>query len=133
MTEVLRIDRPAAHEHVELWTLSLPEQRNPISGEAMAEAFHKHTRRVDRDPETRCVVLTGAGSAFSSGGNVQDMRDRVGMFAGGVWSQRTGYRHVIHRIPTAMYECETPFVAAVNGPAVGAGCDLSLMCDLRVD
>lgn len=132
MSDVLRIDRVEGRDHVELWTLDLPEQRNPLSGTEMAAAFQEHTRRVDRDHEVRCVVLTGAGPAFSSGGNVREMKERTGMFAGGVWAQRTGYRHGIQRIPIAMHDCETPFVAAVNGPAVGAGCDLALMCDLRV-
>jgi enoyl-CoA hydratase/carnithine racemase len=132
MGNVLRIEQPAGHRHVELWTLDLPEQRNPISGEEMAAEFQVHTRRVDRDPEVRSVVLTGAGSAFSSGGNLRDMREKAGMFSGGVWAQRTGYRHGIQQIPLSMYACETPFVAAVNGPAVGAGCDLALMCDVRL-
>lgn len=132
MSTVLRIERPSGVDHVELWTLDIPEQRNPISGQEMAEAFDDHTRRVDASADVRCVVLTGAGPAFSAGGNIRDMQDRRGMFAGGTWQQRTAYRHGIQRIPMAMYACETPFVAAVNGPAVGAGCDLTLMCDLRV-
>lgn len=129
MTDPLRIDRSGS---VETWTIDLPDQRNPISGPEVVSAFIDHTARVDRDPDVRCVVLTGAGSAFSAGGNVREMADRTGMFAGDPYSLRNGYRHGIQQIPLAMRDCEVPFVAAVNGPAVGAGCDLAMMCDLRI-
>jgi len=130
--DVLTTQKAEGHPHVELWTLNLPEQRNPISGQEMVEAFREHTARVDADPDVRCVVLTGAGPAFSAGGNVHDMRDKRGMFDGPVFTQRGNYRHGIQQIPLVMQECEVPFVAAVNGPAIGAGNDLVLMCDLRV-
>jgi len=129
--DVLRIERDHT-PHVETWTLDLPDQRNPISGPDVVAALVDHLERVDADTDVRCVVLTGAGSAFSAGGNVRDMEERRGMFGGSPWELRNGYRHGIQQIPLAMARCETPFVAAVNGPAVGAGCDLTLMCDLRI-
>lgn len=129
MTDALLIEREG---QVETWTINLPHLRNPISEPEIVQAFVDNAARVDEDLDVRCVILTGAGSAFSSGGNVRDMADRSGMFSGGPWEQRNGYRHGIQRIPLALYACETPFIAAVNGPAVGAGCDLTLMCDLRI-
>ncbi|GAA2341892.1 crotonase/enoyl-CoA hydratase family protein [Saccharopolyspora halophila] len=129
MTDVLLVERA---EHVETWTINLPDQRNPISSEEMIEAFEVNARRVQQDLDVRCIVLTGAGKAFSAGGNVTDMREKQGMFAGNPWQMRNGYRDGIQRIPLALAECEVPLVAAVNGPAVGAGCDLAMMCDLRV-
>lgn len=132
MSDVLRVERADDTPHVETWTLDLPDQRNPISGTDMVEALVANLARVDGDTDVRCVVLTGAGKAFSAGGNVRDMEDRQGMFGGSPWELRNGYRHGIQQIPLAMARCETPVVAAVNGPAVGAGCDLTLMCDLRI-
>ena len=80
----------------------------------------------------RAVVLTGEGTAFCAGGNVKDMRDRTGMFAGDPMDQADAYRKGIQRIPRAIYSLNVPIIAAVNGPAVGAGCDLATMCDIRI-
>jgi enoyl-CoA hydratase/carnithine racemase len=78
------------------------------------------------------LIVTGAGSAFCAGGNVKDMRDKKGI-AGGTPNQiREGYRGGIQRIPLALYNLDVPTIAAVNGPAIGAGCDLACMCDIRI-
>ncbi|MGN7225439.1 crotonase/enoyl-CoA hydratase family protein [Dietzia maris] len=119
-------------DHIETWTLNLPDVRNPISDPAIVDAICERVAVVNADHDVRAVVLTGAGSAFSAGGNVKDMVDRAGMFGGSPYELRDGYRQGIQRIPRALYHCEVPVVAAVNGPAVGAGCDLAVMCDLRV-
>lgn len=117
---------------VETWTLNRPDQRNLISEPDMIAALEDAVQSVNKDPDIRVVILTGAGTAFSSGGNVKHMRDRAGMFAGTPAELRQGYRHGIQRIPRALYHCEVPIIAAVNGAAIGAGCDLVLMCDLRI-
>ncbi|MEV8223205.1 crotonase/enoyl-CoA hydratase family protein [Dietzia maris] len=119
-------------DHIETWTLNLPDVRNPISDPAIVDAICERVAVANADHDVRAVVLTGAGSAFSAGGNVKDMVDRAGMFGGSPYELRDGYRQGIQRIPRALYHCEVPVVAAVNGPAVGAGCDLAVMCDLRV-
>jgi enoyl-CoA hydratase/carnithine racemase len=112
-------------------TLNEPATRNAISP-AIVDALVGHCQRINRDMSVSCVVLTGAGKGFSSGGNVKEMRDRTGLFGGIPAEIRRGYQHGIQRIPMAMYELEVPSIAAVNGHAVGAGCDLSLMCDIRI-
>lgn len=112
-------------------TLNEPETRNAIS-EAIIEALVGHVERINRDMQVRCVIVTGAGAGFSSGGNVKQMRDREGMFGTKPVDIRRGYWYGIQRIPMAMYSLEVPAIAAVNGAAVGAGCDLSMMCDIRL-
>ncbi|MEE2030637.1 crotonase/enoyl-CoA hydratase family protein [Rhodococcus chondri] len=114
------------------WTVNLPEARNPISGDEVVDRLVELVDEANNDPETRVVILTGAGTAFSAGGNVKDMADRKGMFGGAPYALRDGYRRGIQRLPKAIYHCEVPIIAAVNGPAVGAGCDLAMMCDMRV-
>ena len=113
-------------------TLNRPETRNPISDGDTIEALEDAVLKINRDHTIRAVVLTGVGTAFSSGGNVKHMQDREGMFGGTPAQLREGYRNGIQRIPRALYHCEVPTIAAVNGPAIGAGCDLALMCDMRI-
>lgn len=113
-------------------TLNRPETRNPISDPDMIAAIEDACARINRDGSVRVLILTGAGSAFSSGGNVKHMRDREGMFGGTPAAIRDGYRNGIQRIPLALWNVEVPAIAAVNGPAIGAGCDLACMCDLRI-
>lgn len=118
--------------NVVTWTINLPDMRNPISGDDVVDRLVELADEANNDIDTRVVILTGAGSAFSAGGNVKDMQDRKGMFAGAPHALREGYRRGIQRLPKAIYHCEVPIIAAVNGPAVGAGCDIAMMCDMRI-
>jgi enoyl-CoA hydratase/carnithine racemase len=78
------------------------------------------------------MILTGAGPAFSSGGNLKTIRDTMGTGLGEPSMSRYAYRDSIQRIPLALYNLEVPVIAAVNGPAYGAGNDLTCMCDIRI-
>lgn len=129
MGQPLRIDRTDA---TVVLTLDRPETRNPISDIDMIEQLEIAVADINDDRSVRAVILTGAGTAFCSGGNVKQMRARQGMFGGGPAELRQNYRHGIQRIPRALWGCEVPIIGAVNGPAIGAGCDLALLCDLRI-
>lgn len=118
--------------HVVTMTLDRHETRNAISDDEMIDAIEAACEKINADQSVRVAIITGAGSAFSSGGNVKDMRDKKGMFGGTGRELRDGYRHGIQRIPLAVHGLEVPIIAAVNGPAIGAGCDLTMMCDMRI-
>lgn len=113
-------------------TLNRPETRNAITDQDMVDALIDACARAQRDTAVRVVILTGAGPAFCSGGNVKHMREKSGMFAGDAGEIREAYRSGIQRLPMALYELDVPTIAAVNGPAYGAGCDLTTMCDIRI-
>ena len=113
-------------------TLNRPDERNAISETAHSQEIADFCAAMTRDASVRAIVLTGAGKAFCAGGNVKHMRDKAGMFGGSPFEIRNRYRTGIQMIPTALYELEVPVVAAVNGPAIGAGLDLACMCDVRV-
>ncbi len=113
-------------------TLNQPDIRNAISDPAMIEAILAALDRLDRDGHVQVAILTGAGTAFSSGGNVKKMGASGGLADGLPVRTRYNYRTGIQRIPLAFEALEVPVIAAVNGPAIGAGCDLACMCDLRI-
>ncbi len=112
--------------------LNSPHTRNALSEPSQMEELVELCRRVRSDRAIKAVVLTGEGTAFCAGGNVKDMRERGGIFAGSPYEVRDSYRTTIQRIPLALYELDVPVVAAINGPAIGAGLDLACMCDVRI-
>lgn len=112
-------------------TLDRPDARNAYS-DGMIDSLIAALDAAEADPSVRCVVLTGAGSAFSAGGDLKAMRDKTGMFAGGPAALRARYIARIQQIPRRMARRTLPVIAAINGPAIGAGLDLACMCDLRI-
>lgn len=118
-------------QRIAIVTLNNPDQRNPLDAD-MVQGLIDAVEAINRDSEISCVVLAANGPAFCGGGNVKEMRDRTGLFAGTPADMRRGYIHGIQRVPLAMYGLEVPSIAAVNGPAVGAGCDLAMMCDIKI-
>ena len=113
-------------------TINRPESRNPLGEEGDGELFAEVAARINADREVRCVILTGAGTAFSAGGNVKAMRERSGAFAGAGVHIRERYRNGIHRIVRSLWGLETPLIAAVNGPAIGLGNDVACLADMRI-
>lgn len=113
-------------------TLNLPEIGNAISDQETVDALVSAFERINRDPSVRVAVLTGKGKIFSAGGNLQKMGEPGELGGGTPPESRTGYRIGIQRIPLVIQTLEVPLIAAVNGAAIGAGCDLACMCDMRI-
>jgi 2-(1,2-epoxy-1,2-dihydrophenyl)acetyl-CoA isomerase len=118
--------------HVEIWTLDRADRLNALPDLEDGEAFAAACEAVNADREVRCVVLTGAGRAFSAGGDLKAMQQRRDLFAGSGAEIRERYRRVVHRIVRSLYGLEVPLVAAVNGPAMGLGCDIAGLADIRI-
>ena len=125
----IRFEEKGAVAHL---TLNRPDIRNAITDETMIHEIVDVCRHVQNNKTIKVLIVTGAGSAFSAGGNVKDMQNKQGMFSGNPEQLRNNYRKGIQRIPLALYYLDVPTIAAVNGPAIGAGCDLACMCDIRI-
>lgn len=117
--------------HVQWLYLNSPENGNAL-GEELIESFVRTLRISDADPNIRCIVLSGRGKHFCTGGDVKKMRQKSGMFFGEPNQLRLNYQRGIQQIPIAMEALSTPVIAMVHGAAIGAGLDLACMCDLRV-
>jgi enoyl-CoA hydratase/carnithine racemase len=113
-------------------TLDDPDARNALSTFEQWRELVQAIDRVQADMSVKCLILTGAGTAFCAGGNVKDMQAKIGIASGDAYRIREGYRTGIQQIPLAMARLDVPAIAAVNGPAIGAGCDLACMCDIRI-
>lgn len=119
-------------DRVAVLTLNRHDLRNALTGSHLIEDIVATTEWVNHCNEVSVLVITGAGSSFSAGGNIRDMANRSGDFAGDVAECADHYRKGIQRIPLAMQAVEVPIIAAVNGPAIGAGFDLANMADIRI-
>jgi enoyl-CoA hydratase/carnithine racemase len=105
--------------------LDRPDVLNAFDSE-MIDELNTALERAHEDDSVYVVLLTGAGRGFCSGADVSDMggeRDRT---------ESTVRLFKVQNVVRKLYHGEKPTVAAVNGPALGAGCDFALGCDLRV-
>ena len=123
----LRIDN-----HIAVVTMNSPQTRNALSSDAQYAAIEDVCRRLSQDRGIRAAVWTGAGQAFCAGGDIKAMLARTQDPELEPVDDRYHYKEGIHRIPAALYYLEVPVIAAVNGPAIGAGLDLACMCDIRI-
>lgn len=113
-------------------TMNRPDTRNAISDADAIDALSACCNDANRDPSIRVLILTGAGTVFSSGGNIKAMRAFAESGNHDPATIRDSYRNGIQRIALAFQQLEVPVIAAINGPAIGAGVDLACMCDLRI-
>ena len=129
MSDLISTERRGA---VLVMTLNRPERLNALPDLGDGEAFASVCESVNADPSVRCVVITGAGRAFSAGGDLKAMKERRDLFEGSGAEIRERYRRVVHRIVRSLYGLEVPLIAAVNGPAMGLGCDIAGLADIRI-
>lgn len=120
------------HGAIQTWTINVPDAGNAITGVDLIAAVEAAVDAANADTGVGAIILTGSGRIFSAGGNVKEMADRRGLFGADPLDQRYGYIDGIQRIPRALGRLEVPLIAAVNGAAIGAGCDLAAMCDIRI-
>ena len=118
--------------HIATLTLNRPESMNALGQAGDGDAFAAACDAINGDSNIRCAILTGAGRAFSAGGDVKAMQNRTGNFAGSPTDIADGYRNNIHRILRALYNLRVPLIAAINGPAIGLGGDLACLADMRI-
>ena len=112
--------------------LDRDDVRNALTGTHLLDDIIRVCEWINRTPEVGALILSGMGKAFSAGGNIKDMQQKKGMFGGDAIQIQDSYRHGIQTMTTQVYRLEVPVIAAVNGAAVGAGMDLSCMCDIRI-
>jgi enoyl-CoA hydratase/carnithine racemase len=116
-------------DYIATITLNRPEAMNALTRELYAE-LEQAFRKAHADPETRCVILTGEGRAFCSGDDVKQIM--LGEQRDSTVQRLRDVRPRPTPAAMAVLECDKPVIAAVNGPAVGWGMDLTLFCDIRI-
>ncbi len=125
MSDVVLVDRS---DGVLTLTLNRPEALNALTVEAMA-LLADRLEGAAADPGVRAVVITGAGTAFSAGGDIGFLKE-IGRMA----PERV--RDVVYgtfqRVPRLIRSMDKPVIAAVNGAAMGAGCEIAIACDFRI-
>jgi enoyl-CoA hydratase/carnithine racemase len=108
-------------------TLNRPKYRNAFSPD-MLENWAEALKKSQRDPEIHAVILTGEGKSFCAGGDIKNfMSPDLNP-----WSMKTFLQEKVHPVAHAVEKLDKPLIAAINGPAYGAGMDMALMCDMRI-
>ncbi|WP_426954321.1 enoyl-CoA hydratase-related protein [Muricoccus radiodurans] len=124
--------RESQHGSILMLEMDAPEDRNALSWPSQCDEFIEACRRVNADRGVKVVILTGTGNSFCSGGNVKHMRSHEGFMAGSIEEIEERYRSTLQQVALSLHGLEVPLIAAVNGPAMGAGLDIACMCDVRI-
>jgi len=114
-------------ENIATITLNRPEARNALDQKLISE-FKQAIEDIRKDKEIRVVVITGAGTAFCSGVDISILAPLQGMLSSELREFIRGWQKVFN----SLEDMEKPIIAAVNGHAIGGGCDLALACDIRI-
>lgn len=119
--KTIRIER---RDRVLILTLDLPDTLNAVDA-TMHEELARVFRDADADPDSDVIVITGAGRAFSAGGDIESMQDSIDhpeLFETVVFEAK--------RIVFSLLDCEKPIIAKINGHAMGLGATIALFCDI---
>ncbi len=122
MTDLL-VERHEAHASL---TLNRPEKRNALSV-ALRDEISDALDALAHDEHMKCVVITGSGSVFSAGFDLNEFTRAADddVFGRELWASSDRYHDTVLRFPL-------PIIAAINGPALAGGFDLAILCDLRI-
>jgi enoyl-CoA hydratase len=115
-------------EHIGILTLTIPQKLNALSV-AVGEAFQEQVSEIAKNSKLRALILTGEGSAFSAGGDLQFLDDRASSTPSENSAEMLRY---YDRFLSLRRNIRVPIIAALNGSAVGAGLVLAMTCDMRV-
>jgi enoyl-CoA hydratase/carnithine racemase len=121
-------------DRIAILTMNRPDSRNAIGTHQDCDDFIAALDAAQSDAGVSCIILTGAGSVFSAGGNLKAIRDRngIGPLNEPPDSTRANYRRGVQRVSERLWNCEVPMIAAINGHAIGLGLDLACLCDIRI-
>ncbi len=118
---------------VAILRINRPDTLNAVGTLEDCDDFVRAIDAVEDDRGISAMILTGNGRAFSAGGNLKAMQDKTGIGPMALPDGTRGnYKRGVQRITRAMMELEVPAIAAINGHAVGLGCDLACLCDMRI-
>ncbi|NMG75743.1 enoyl-CoA hydratase [Aromatoleum diolicum] len=120
MSDEVILERPQSG--IALLRLNRPEARNALS-QALRLALAEHFTALGADPEVRCIVLTGSERVFAAGADIRDLAERSAI---DMMMRNT------HRLWQAIASCPKPVIAAVNGLALGGGCELAMHADIII-
>ena len=130
MSSFLTVERRG---HIAILRMNRPEALNAIATIQDCDDFADALWEVENDRSFSVAILTGAGRAFCTGGNIKAIQQREGI---GPLDQpdstRANYRRGVQRATRALLETEVPMIAAINGHAIGLGLDLACLCDIRI-
>lgn len=117
-------------DHVATITLNRPEALNAFNDDLLGN-WELALDRAQRDQDVRVVLVTGTGRAFCVGGDVRAMGEKRSEDSTPI-TRRNHLKETVHRVALAAAALDKPYIAAVNGPAVGAGMDMASMADIRI-
>ena len=123
----------AVEDRIATITLNRPERMNSFSA-GLLTGWEDGIRRATEDDGVRVVVVTGNGRAFSAGADLKARADEDTVLQQDrtPGERRNSLRYSVHRVPQALEYLDKPYLAAVNGAAVGAGMDMASMADIRI-